>query len=127
MRICALVALLATGCLPEQGSLELSLSLPTEASLRPTGMTTVTVTATGTEESVSRSIQSVSVLSSVELAQKNPVSLGEALDQRLTEYREKTAPLVDFYKERGLLSHILGEGHPKPVFQQIQEALAMRA
>ncbi len=51
MRICALVACLATGCLPEQGSLELSLSLPTDMTLRPNGMTTVTVTATFPGES----------------------------------------------------------------------------
>lgn len=60
------------------------------------------------------------------LSRRNDDNL-EALEQRLEEYREKTAPLVDFYRKRGLLSHIIGEGHPKPVFQQIQEALAMRA
>jgi hypothetical protein len=43
--------LLVSGCLPEQGSLELSLQLPTEMTLRPTGMTTVTVTATFPGES----------------------------------------------------------------------------
>lgn len=61
-----------------------------------------------------------------ELIRRNDDNL-EALDQRLEEYREKTAPLVDFYRKRGLLSHIVGEGHPKPVFQQIEEALATRA
>ena len=43
----------------------------------------VTVTATGTEQAVSSSIQSVDVLGSVELAKKSPVSLGEALDGEL--------------------------------------------
>lgn len=51
MRICALVACLVTACTPQQGSLELSLSLPTETTLRPIGMTTVTVTATFPGES----------------------------------------------------------------------------
>lgn len=43
----------------------------------------VTVTATGTEQAVSSSIQSVDVLGSIELAKKSPVSLGEALDGEL--------------------------------------------
>ncbi|MGE0403638.1 MAG: hypothetical protein AB7T06_43430 [Kofleriaceae bacterium] len=51
MRICALAACLVTACTPQQGSLELSLSLPTETTLRPSGMTTVTVTATFPGES----------------------------------------------------------------------------
>src|SRR5262245_32419145 len=40
----------------------------------------VTITATGSEESTFNSIQSVTVVGSQELAKKNPVSLGEALD-----------------------------------------------
>lgn len=43
----------------------------------------VTVTATGTEQAVSNSIQSVEVIGSIDLAKKNPVSLGEALDGEL--------------------------------------------
>lgn len=43
----------------------------------------VTVTATGTEQPVSSSIQSVEVIGSVDLAKKSPVSLGEALDGEL--------------------------------------------
>lgn len=43
----------------------------------------VTVSATGTEQAVSSSIQSVDVLGSMELAKKSPVSLGEALDGEL--------------------------------------------
>src|SRR5215203_5530860 len=43
----------------------------------------VTITATGSEQSVSSSIQSVEVLGSIELAKKSPVSLGEALDGEL--------------------------------------------
>lgn len=43
----------------------------------------VNVTATGSEQALSSSIQSVDVLGSVELAKKSPVSLGEALDGEL--------------------------------------------
>jgi iron complex outermembrane recepter protein len=43
----------------------------------------VTVTATGTQQSISSSIQSVDVIGSVELAKKSPVSLGESLDGEL--------------------------------------------
>lgn len=43
----------------------------------------VTVTATGAEQALSSSIQSVEVIGSVELAKKSPVSLGESLDGEL--------------------------------------------
>ncbi len=43
----------------------------------------VTVSATGNEQAVSSSIQSVAVIGSVDLAKKSPVSLGEALDGEL--------------------------------------------
>ena len=43
----------------------------------------VNVTATGSEQALSSSIQSVDVLGSVDLAKKSPVSLGEALDGEL--------------------------------------------
>ena len=52
----------------------------------------VTVTATGTEQAVSSSIQSVTVLGSVDLAQKNPASLGEALDQELGVSKRSFGP-----------------------------------
>lgn len=51
MRICALVACLVTACNAGQGSLQLDLSLPMDPALRPSGMTTVTVTATFPGES----------------------------------------------------------------------------
>lgn len=43
----------------------------------------VTVTATGTQQALSSSIQSVDVIGSVDLAKKSPVSLGESLDGEL--------------------------------------------
>ena len=52
----------------------------------------VTVTATGSEQSLSSSIQSVDVLGSVELAKKSPVSLGEALDGELGVAKRSFGP-----------------------------------
>jgi iron complex outermembrane recepter protein len=52
----------------------------------------VTVTATGTEQSVSSSIQSVEVIGSVDLAKKSPVSLGEALDGELGVAKRSFGP-----------------------------------
>ena len=52
----------------------------------------VNVTATGSEQSLSSSIQSVEVLGSVELAKKSPVSLGEALDGELGVAKRSFGP-----------------------------------
>ncbi len=52
----------------------------------------VTITATGNEQSVSSSIQSVEVLGSIELAKKSPVSLGEALDGELGVAKRSFGP-----------------------------------
>ena len=52
----------------------------------------VTVTATGTEQAVSSSIQSVEVIGSVDLAKKSPVSLGEALDGELGVAKRSFGP-----------------------------------
>ncbi len=52
----------------------------------------VTITATGSEQAVSTSIQSVEVLGSIELAKKSPVSLGEALDGELGVAKRSFGP-----------------------------------
>lgn len=52
----------------------------------------VTITATGAEQAVSSSIQSVEVIGSVDLAKKNPVSLGEALDGELGVAKRSFGP-----------------------------------
>lgn len=52
----------------------------------------VTVTATGTEQSVSNSIQSVEIISSTDLAKKSSVSLGEALDGELGVAKRSFGP-----------------------------------
>ncbi|HKO95402.1 MAG TPA: TonB-dependent receptor [Pyrinomonadaceae bacterium] len=52
----------------------------------------VTVTATGTEQAVSSSIQSVDVIGSIDLAKKSPVSLGESLDGELGVSKRSFGP-----------------------------------
>lgn len=52
----------------------------------------VTVTATGTEQALSNSIQSVGVIGSTELAKKSPVSLGEALEGELGVAKRSFGP-----------------------------------
>ncbi len=42
---------------------------------------------------------------------------------RLAEYREKTEPLIAFYRERGLLVQIKAEESPENVFAQVRSAL----
>lgn len=59
-------------------------SVGLDLTLQLTGMREqVTITATGSEQAVSSSIQSVDVIGSTDLAKKNPVSLGEALDHEV--------------------------------------------
>ncbi len=52
----------------------------------------VTITATGSEETTFNSIQSVTVVGSQDLAKKNPVSLGEALDFELGVAKRSFGP-----------------------------------
>ena len=52
----------------------------------------VTVTATGTEQAVSSSIQSVEVIGSIDLAKRSPVSLGESLDGELGVAKRSFGP-----------------------------------
>lgn len=52
----------------------------------------VTVTATGSEETTFNSIQSVTIVGSLDLAKKNPISLGEALDHELGVAKRSFGP-----------------------------------
>jgi adenylate kinase len=47
----------------------------------------------------------------------------EAITQRLTEYRNKTAPLVDYYDKAGLLARVDGVGELELVLGRIVTAL----
>ncbi len=51
----------------------------------------------------------------------------ETVRARLEEYRRKTEPLIEYYRERGLLVEVAGDGDMDEVTQAIQEALATAA
>jgi adenylate kinase len=42
---------------------------------------------------------------------------------RLEEYRRKTQPLIDYYRDKGLLVEVPGDGSVDEVTRAIQEAL----
>jgi adenylate kinase len=45
--------------------------------------------------------------------------------ERLQQYRQKTQPLIDFYRQRGLLKGIQGEATPDEVARRIREAAGL--
>jgi len=47
----------------------------------------------------------------------------EALEQRMIEYREKTEPLVEFYRSRSLLHTLKAAERPETVFAEISSVL----
>ena len=47
----------------------------------------------------------------------------EALEQRMEEYRQKTEPLVEFYRQRGLLRELFADARPETVFAEISSVL----
>ena len=49
----------------------------------------------------------------------------EVVRKRLRIYAEQTAPLVEFYAGKGVLSRVLGEGSVEEVFQRIMSVLLM--
>lgn len=49
----------------------------------------------------------------------------EAVEERLREYREKTEPLVDYYRKLGLLWPLCATESPGAVFAEIEAALAV--
>ena len=50
----------------------------------------------------------------------------ETIAQRLTVYRQQTAPLLDYYGQRGLLESVDGMGTPDEVFERIKECVERR-
>ena len=48
----------------------------------------------------------------------------EAIRERLEEYHRKTAPLMEFYEQRGSLQNVDGSGTPDEVSDQIAECIA---
>lgn len=51
----------------------------------------------------------------------------EVLEIRLKEYRDKTLPVIEFYREKGLLIEIDGTHTPDTVHQEVLRALLSRA
>ncbi|MDQ3759673.1 MAG: adenylate kinase [Actinomycetota bacterium] len=48
----------------------------------------------------------------------------EVIKNRLAQYREKTAPLVDWYDERGLLERVDGSSPPDDVYEDVRALMA---
>jgi len=48
----------------------------------------------------------------------------ETIRTRMVEYRTKTAPLIDYYRERGILAEVDGLGSVEEVAKRIEEALS---
>jgi adenylate kinase len=51
----------------------------------------------------------------------------EVARNRMSVYADQTAPVVDYYAQKGLLSRILGEGSIEEVFQRIKGVLQLRS
>lgn len=51
----------------------------------------------------------------------------EVVRNRMEVYSDQTAPVVDYYAQKGLLSRVLGEGTIEEVFQRIKGVLQMRS
>mgnify|MGYP000028263433 CR=1 FL=1 len=51
----------------------------------------------------------------------------ETVRNRLKVYGEQTAPVVDFYAQKGILSRVLGDGTIEEVFQRIKGVLQINA
>lgn len=48
----------------------------------------------------------------------------EAIRTRMAEYQEKTAPLIDHYRRKGVLAEVDGQGDVDEVTRRLEEALA---
>ena len=49
----------------------------------------------------------------------------ETVRNRLRVYAEQTAPVADYYAERGLLTRVLGDGSIDEIFQRILSILSL--
>ncbi len=49
----------------------------------------------------------------------------ETVRNRLRVYTEQTEPVADYYKERGLLTRVLGDGSVDEIFQRIRSILSL--
>jgi adenylate kinase len=51
----------------------------------------------------------------------------EAIERRITRYHQETAPLLEYYRARGLLVGVHGDRSVNEVFREIQDALEQLA
>jgi adenylate kinase len=58
-----------------------------------------------------------------EAKQPRPDDQVQWIPKRLEIYHTRTKPVVDYYRQRGLLAVIDGTGHPDEVFDRIRQAL----
>ena len=49
----------------------------------------------------------------------------EVVKNRLKVYKQQTAPLIDYYKSKGILKLIDGEAAPDAIYKQVKEALSL--
>jgi adenylate kinase len=49
----------------------------------------------------------------------------ETISNRLSVYREQTEPLVDYYREAGLLKTVAGEGEIEEIYTRLRETLGL--
>lgn len=54
---------------------------------------------------------------------KRPDDRPEAIRERLKAYHSKTAPLVDYYRDKGVLIDVDGEGTPDEVYGRAKDAI----
>ena len=57
------------------------------------------------------------------LARKRPDDTPETIEHRLEVYRDETAPVLDYYRKRGLLKSVDGSGTPDEVFERIRQCV----
>ena len=50
----------------------------------------------------------------------------EAIRVRMEAYEKSTAPLADYYRQRGLLVSIAAEGSPEDIYKRTAASLAAR-
>ncbi len=54
---------------------------------------------------------------------QRPDDTEEAIVNRLEVYQQQTAPLIDFYRSKGVLKDISATGTPEEIFQRTREAI----
>lgn len=58
------------------------------------------------------------------LARKRPDDTPDTIAQRLEVYKNQTAPVLEYYSQRGLLATIDGSGTPDEVFERIRQRVS---